>query len=362
MDEPESRRGPLRRTLKKLAVSLGSLFVLLLAAEGVTRLFFEAPPELETLVGPQYVRAVESPIGREMIPGVKSAWHFPGCAYNEDKTVPLSINEHGLRGRSFPAEKAEGVTRVLCIGDSMTFGTGVADEEAWPAVLQGLLEARRERVEVWNCGVEGTNTLEQGAFLEQRLLGLEPDLVVLSYYVNDAQLGEGPKVPHSRLDKLLLRFAGNDPARLAKELRSVSRLAELLARRLWVRVSMKQYNAKNRQPYTAGSGQWKTVQAELRRIRDLCAARGSGFCMVLHPTLQREGEHLATHEAYRHVQAFCEEEGIACLDLEPALLPLPVEELWVGPLNMHPGAELDRVTARAIGDFLLDEGLLPAGR
>lgn len=348
--------------LKKLGVSLGSLIVLLLVAEGVTRLFFEAPPQLETLSGPQWVRPVDPPIGREMIPGTRSAWFFPGCSYNEEKTVEVSINEHGLRGRGFPAEKAEGMTRILCIGDSMTFGTGVADDETWPADLQEELEARGRRVEVWNCGVEGTDTIEQVAFFERRLLGFEPDLVILTFYVNDAQVGEAPKVKHSSLDLLLLRFAGQKPAWAARQLRSVSRLAELIARRLWVRISMKQYNASNRQPYATDSEQWKTVQAELRRVRDLCKAHGVGFCMVLHPTLMREGDHLASYEAYLHVQAFCEQERIPCLDLEPALLPLPVEELWVGPLNMHPSAELNRVSAWTIGRFLAEQGLLSEAR
>ncbi len=359
MDRSEPRRGGLRRTLIKLGISLGSLVVALLVAEGITRLFFEAPPQLESHNGPQYVRPIEPPIERELIPGVTTSWLYPGCAYNEEKTIVARINEHGVRGRSFSAKKPEGVTRILCVGDSMTFGTGVQEDETWPVALQEVLEAEGKTVEVWNCGVPGFNTIQEVAFLEERLLPFDPDLVILCYYVNDAQIGEPVRVKHSGLDKLLMRFAKNNPKGLAKQVRSVSRLAEIVARRLFVRISMKQYNANNRLPYTAGTEAWLAVQRELKRARELCETRGIGFCLVLYPIPQREGDYLATHQAYQHVRTFCEAERIACLDLEPVLLPLPVEEMWVGPLNMHPNGELNRVSAGAIGQFLLDGGFLP---
>jgi hypothetical protein len=62
------------------------------------------------------------------------------------------------------------------------------------------------------------------------------------------------------------------------------------------------------------------------------------------------------------VAEFCASEAIECLNLEPALEPLPVEEMWVHPLNMHPNAELHRVAAESIGAFLLEGKFLPASR
>jgi hypothetical protein len=70
--------------------------------------------------------------------------------------------------------------------------------------------------------------------------------------------------------------------------------------------------------------------------------------------MQHAGEHLASHEPLRKVLEFCRDERIDSLDLEPVLEPLPVEKMWVHPLNMHPNAEVHAVAAKAIGRLLLE--------
>jgi acyl-CoA thioesterase I len=59
------------------------------------------------------------------------------------------------------AEAAAEKIRVACVGDSITFGSGVADREhkSYPAVLQTLLG---DKYEVKNFGVSGTTLLKHG--------------------------------------------------------------------------------------------------------------------------------------------------------------------------------------------------------
>lgn len=70
--------------------------------------------------------------------------------------------------------------RIACLGDSTTFGWGVAYEQAWPAVLGDALG-----VEVLNAGVPGYST-HQGLASLDRVLALKPDVVVLAYMIRDA--------------------------------------------------------------------------------------------------------------------------------------------------------------------------------
>lgn len=58
-----------------------------------------------------------------------------------------------LRGPAFEPKPAAGVKRILSIGDSVTFGWGVEDEDTWPARLQVALQSRGHEVEVLNAGV-----------------------------------------------------------------------------------------------------------------------------------------------------------------------------------------------------------------
>jgi acyl-CoA thioesterase-1 len=56
-----------------------------------------------------------------------------------------------------PAEPAvqAAAPRIVCLGDSLTAGLGVAPDEAYPALLQKRLEAAGYRYEVVNAGVSG---------------------------------------------------------------------------------------------------------------------------------------------------------------------------------------------------------------
>jgi lysophospholipase L1-like esterase len=70
--------------------------------------------------------------------------------------------------------------RIACLGDSTTFGWGVTQEPAWPSILGDELG-----VEVLNAGVPGYST-HQGLATLDRVLALNPDVVVLAYMIRDA--------------------------------------------------------------------------------------------------------------------------------------------------------------------------------
>ena len=98
----------------------------------------------------------------------------------------VEVNEHGLRGRAISTRPAPGVHRILALGDSVTFGEGLAVEEAFPALLERELAARTgARYEVLNAGVEGYNAEAELAFLRERGLVLGPETVVVGFNLND---------------------------------------------------------------------------------------------------------------------------------------------------------------------------------
>ena len=67
----------------------------------------------------------------------------------------ISLNSGGFRDVEFSEGKASSTFRIICLGDSWTFGTNVGQRESYPQQLQALL--RREfpetNVEVLNLGV-----------------------------------------------------------------------------------------------------------------------------------------------------------------------------------------------------------------
>lgn len=97
----------------------------------------------------------------------------------------------GYRGEAVPLQRAEGVLRVLCLGGSTTYGTGVEDaREAYPAQLEQILNQTKPdhvaRVEVINGGLEYATTAELLTHYHFKYHYYRPDLVIINTGGNDA--------------------------------------------------------------------------------------------------------------------------------------------------------------------------------
>lgn len=109
--------------------------------------------------------------------------------------VLVTYNEHGLRDRPI-LSKGENEYRVLALGDSVTFGTGVDQDKTFAARLEPLLQERLHRpVRVINSGVGGYNTVQEVTYFKQQGLTLQPNLVMLTYVQNDVEVNKGPFDP-----------------------------------------------------------------------------------------------------------------------------------------------------------------------
>ncbi|MBL4850244.1 MAG: hypothetical protein JKY65_32350 [Planctomycetes bacterium] len=97
-------------------------------------------------------------------------------------TFRVTTDEHGLRGPQAPA--ASGALKVLCLGDSMTFGQGVNDDESYPSQLQIALSKSLGRpVRVFNAGVISHGQREQISVAKRLVPILEPDLVLIQFTI-----------------------------------------------------------------------------------------------------------------------------------------------------------------------------------
>jgi lysophospholipase L1-like esterase len=99
----------------------------------------------------------------------------------------ISVNSLGFRGPEAATPKPQGRFRVVVVGDSLTLGWSVADDETFSARLERLLHQRfpNRDLDVVNLGVGGYNTRQEVTLLTRHVLRLEPDLVLVGFYSND---------------------------------------------------------------------------------------------------------------------------------------------------------------------------------
>lgn len=102
------------------------------------------------------------------------------------------INSLGFRGPEFSPVKQPGELRVVCLGNSVTFGWGVsADSLTYPARLERWLWARypNRLIRVINAGMPRFNSHDILGVLLQKVVPLHPDIVVILSGWNDLEDG-----------------------------------------------------------------------------------------------------------------------------------------------------------------------------
>jgi hypothetical protein len=100
----------------------------------------------------------------------------------------VQYNKHGYRDYEYSLKKSEDVFRILVIGDSQTFGSGIKNlEETWVKKLEAKLqnERRNASIEVLSISGPGWNSDTHLYELFKNGFKFNPDLVILAYYHND---------------------------------------------------------------------------------------------------------------------------------------------------------------------------------
>jgi hypothetical protein len=100
------------------------------------------------------------------------------------------LNLYGFRDREWPLAKSN-LRRLFVVGDSMTEGFLVAEEQTPPRVLERLLRQDGQQVEVWNLGVSASGPEQYGALVQDAVPVFRPDEILFVFYVNDL-LGIAP--------------------------------------------------------------------------------------------------------------------------------------------------------------------------
>jgi acyl-CoA thioesterase-1 len=98
-----------------------------------------------------------------------------------------------------------GLPKVIFLGDSISAGLHLADDEAFPAVLERKLRASGTPFELVNAGISG-DTTAGGVSRVGWLLKQDPDIIVVELGANDAMRGIDPAVVEKNLRIILERI------------------------------------------------------------------------------------------------------------------------------------------------------------
>jgi GDSL-like Lipase/Acylhydrolase family len=111
-----------------------------------------------------------------VVPGARGAYRWQGVLH--------VVNERGMRRTTPFPEKQPGVYRVIVLGDSLTYGAGIAEQNTFTALLNAWM-APNHAIEFLNLGMTGGNSTDMLKNLTDLLPQLRPDLVIYAMCLND---------------------------------------------------------------------------------------------------------------------------------------------------------------------------------
>jgi len=288
----------------------------------------------------------------------KDPWLFWQLKANS--TAPLDrgkmtgfiANGDHMRNPEVPVERGSNDFRVLCLGDSNTFGWGVPYEEAYPTALAELLrEARPGREShVLNAGCSGYTAHQGHEMLRRRGLKYRPDVVMIWFGWNDKAYWDGmTDAEHARL------FAREHLLALSATYRVLSYTLRL-ASHVDVREERQETQARLRRMPLADYKARLQEMVELVRASEISPGSGRGGRVVLiqgckakHLRAERERRGSANLNRWHRATAEVAEQ------LEVPMLPVcdALYEAGVGSEVFLDRGHLDAKGLRILADALL---------
>ena len=260
--------------------------------------------------------------------------------FDDDGCVSVSFNELGFRDQPFTVEKKPGEFRVLAVGDSFTFGSGVQQEDTWPQQLERLLRAERDNhIEVINAGF-ATGSHHVAGYVDWiRSDGADfhPDVLIIGLCLND--IGEIPMLGYPVLEPKQPWLGG--ASEILNTIQKTLLMNEVKQKKLDGSLVLKYFPKP-----------WEDAKDGMRKIKKICADRGMRLIVAVFPMVTQLNEYYPLDGVHEIVGAFLAEEKIESVDLLPNFLGHEESDLWVHPTDQHPNREGQALIAGGIRDYL----------
>lgn len=269
---------------------------------------------------------------------------LPGITYD--------LNSQGFRDVEHEVRKPAGMTRVVLLGDSLTFGQGVAQQDTYPARLRALSGESWEWIVL---AKGGASTQTELGFLKEYGCAYKPDIVIASLVTNDPHVASGPPPPQDW--PILTRRAGNADSYNPHFAYLIDYHLNRLLDGLDMRYSYLDWEADlydAEQPWFA---EWQSAVQEMSETARACGAERL-YAVTLPSAANYQDPDLRASIERKHAILTGEFEaaGFETVDLLPAYLTefgeRPFHSLWALPNDGHPNAEVHTWYAEQIWALL----------
>ena len=315
---------------KNILLIAGVTLACLLALEPLTRLFLDTGLLYEIEMW-KYATLVKERDYRPDI-GHRHRADAHATLMNQD----VRTDSRGFRSPKIADQAMPGVARIAFVGDSIMMGWGVAEKETMPVQVLGLLRAEGRKVDGFNLGVGNYNTLQEFATFKDKGLALKPDIIVLGYFINDAE----PMQRYTDISWL---------EQHSEAWVTIKYRIDTLMRASGEKPDWKQYY---RDLYKDDAPGWKQTQQSLADFAKLAREQNIKLVVFNIPEI-RELKPYPFTDVTAKVRSVVEAQNVPFVDLLPSLENLDPPSLWVTVPDPHPNGKAEIAMSRQIAPTLL---------
>jgi lysophospholipase L1-like esterase len=250
--------------------------------------------------------------------------------------VDVRTNSQGARDREYTFERTPGRLRIVMLGDSLTEGWGVPYEETFSKRIEKMYTDLNINADVINTGVGNWNTIQEVQFFLTRGYQYHPDIVVLNFFVNDAE-----PVPQNRPPSFFARHCYSCVFFVG---RVDSFLRQLASRKDWADYYLGLYA-------DGQSKGWLDAKAAIKSLADYCKQNNIKLLIASLPELHDVRNYRFAHVTDL-VNSAAAENGAAFIELLPYLREEQSSKLWVTVPDPHPNGYANQFLALGLFEAL----------
>ena len=297
----------------------------LLLMEPLTRLFLDTGKLYEVEMWKYATRVKE----RDYRPDIGHR-HRPN-AHATLMGEDVRTNAYGFRGPEISDKPAPGVARIAFVGDSITMGWGVAEQDVYSSQVIDILKAQGRKVDGYNLGVGNYNTQQELALFKDVGMKVKPDIIVLLYFINDAE-------PIQKYDQISW-LEEHSEAWVVLNYR-----LDALRRQYGVQPDWRHYY---RNLYNEDAPGWIKTKQSLAEFAALARQMGVPLVVFNIPEL-RELKPYAFADITAKVRSVVEALKVPFVDLLPSVENLDPSSLWVTVPDPHPNGKAEIAMSKAM--------------
>lgn len=253
--------------------------------------------------------------------------------------VEINLNSLGHRSNELENPKGEDEKRLFMLGDSVGLGWGVSREHTFSESLGKRLNEEKGKQTglhyvAINAGIGNYNVFYKVELFKEQMNTVDPDLVILQYYINDAENNA--------------RGSDNFFLKHSLLINSSYYYFSIFSQRK----SLVEHYAKIYEDESVG---WANAKTALEELKTICQEKQIPLIVLLVPDLHdlsNDGPHISI---YKKIQRKFDEIQIPMVDAFPAIhaeFGANPRKAWVSHDDPHPNKKAHQIMADLLFNFI----------